>query len=95
MSDTLGVREIIQRGGGPKALHARHKEVIKAEKRRNEKAVAEKTIYSWFENGIPEKHWAFVMSECRVTEADLHRANEALRRPRPSQRALARAAQAA
>jgi hypothetical protein len=76
MTITCSVREIIQRGGGPKALHQKGKGLAK---QRRERVIAEKTIYSWFVNGIPEKHWWLVMAVCRVTEGDLHRANEELR----------------
>jgi hypothetical protein len=78
-SEILNVREIIQRGGGPKRLHERSKAVACRGRKRRAAAIAEKTIYSWFDNGIPEKHWGFVMPECGVTAAELHRANEALR----------------
>ena len=73
------IREIIQAAGGPKRLHKRSTELAGKGKFRNLQPIAEKTIYAWFENGIPEKHWGFVMPECGVTAVELHRANEALR----------------
>jgi hypothetical protein len=79
----LSVREIVHKGGGPKRLHEKSKGLAK---QRCERVIAEKTIYSWFENGIPEKHWWLVMLVCHVKEGDLHRANEALRRARPKPR---------
>jgi hypothetical protein len=94
--NTLDVREIIQRAGGPKGLHAHMRKLVRSGKLRPDQAVAEKSIYSWFEIGIPERHWSFVMSACQVTESDLHKANEALRKQtqksrlkRPSERAAA------
>ena len=89
---TLDVREIIQKAGGPKGLHAHMKKLVRGGKLRPDQAVAEKSIYSWFEIGIPERHWGFVMSACQVTESDLHKANEALRKqtqkpPRPKRQA--------
>lgn len=96
---TLDVREIIQKAGGPKGLHAHMKKLVRSGKLRTDQAVAEKSIYSWFEIGIPERHWGFVMSACQVSESDLHKANEALRkqaqkpkRARPSAREVSRAA---
>lgn len=90
---TLSVREIIQKAGGPKGLHARLKKLARTGRLREEQVAAEKTIYSWLESGIPERHWSSVMPICRVTESDLHKANEALRkRVRPSARVSARAA---
>jgi hypothetical protein len=77
---TLDVREIIQKAGGPKGLHAHMRDLVRTKKLRPDQAVAEKSIYSWFEIGIPERHWSFVMSACEVTESDLHKANEALRK---------------
>lgn len=97
MSDpSFTVREILQqRGGGPARLAKRSEEWAKRGKL--PKVIAEKSIYSWFDNGIPEKHWAFVMKECTVTLGTLHAANEALRKAearakgRPNNRASARA----
>lgn len=80
------IRDIIQAGGGAKRLHERSKQLAGKGKFRNLQAIAEKTIYAWFENGIPEKHWVFVMPECGVTAVDLHDANEALRDHQLSQR---------
>lgn len=77
---TPDVREIIQKAGGPKGLHAHMRKLVRGGKLRPDQAVAEKSIYSWFEIGIPERHWSFVMSACEVTESDLHKANEALRK---------------
>lgn len=82
----LAIREIIQAAGGPKHLHERSIELAGKGKFRNLQPIAEKTIYAWFENGIPEKHWVFVMPECGVTAVELHRANEALRDQEPSKR---------
>lgn len=73
----LTVRQIIQKAGGPKALHAQGKLLARE---RQERPIAEKTIYSWFVNGIPEKHWWLVMPVCKVTVSELHKANEELRR---------------
>src|ERR1043166_7540247 len=73
------VREILQqRGGGPARLAKRSEEW--ARKGKLPKPIAEKPIYSWFGNGIPEKNWAFVMKECTVSEGTLHAANEAVRK---------------
>ena len=83
----LDIRQILQRGGGPERLAQRSQELAKRGKLRQ--AIAAKTIYCWFGNGIPEKHWALVMGECDVTEEILHRANEAARKagqPFPRQR---------
>lgn len=80
---SLTIREIIERGGGSKGLHARSKEIA-AQKRRKgpaAKVVPEKTIYAWYESGIPERHWWWVMPACNVTEVELHRANEERRSP--------------
>jgi hypothetical protein len=93
---TLDVREIIQKAGGPKGLHAHMMKLVRDKKMRADQAVAEKSIYSWFEIGIPERHWGFVMAACQVTESDLHKANEALRKqaqkPRPKRPAVRAAA---
>jgi uncharacterized protein (DUF2336 family) len=79
MKDDLTVREIIQRGGGPKGLRA-----VAAIR------ISEKTVYSWFQNGIPERHWRWVRTACGVTAEQLHRANESLRAGlRPTQAAKA------
>jgi hypothetical protein len=94
----LSVRDIIERGGGPRQLNKRSQALARLDKSGRLKEIAEKTIYSWIENGIPEKHWSFVMPQCSVSEGELHRANELLRkgeisRVRPRQRAAdARAA---
>jgi hypothetical protein len=64
------VRDIIECAGGPKGLASRV-------------PIKQKSIYCWFEKGIPEKHWAAVISVCGVTLEQLHRANEALRRSNP------------
>ena len=82
MSTCLDVRSIIKRAGGPKGLHAHVQELAKLGKLNPDQVVAEKTIYSWFEGGIPERHWSVVMPACGVTESQLHRANEVLRRTR-------------
>lgn len=76
-TEELSVREIVHRGGGPKGLSDKSLALRKAGEA---EFVAEKTIYSWFKSGIPEKHWRFVMPACGVTEEQLHRANEDIRR---------------
>lgn len=93
----LTVREILQRGHGPEKLAERSAQWVKRDKLR--RPIAEKTMYSWFANGIPEKHWSFIMAECEVSLATLHWANEAARksdgaktRVRPTDRAQAEAA---
>lgn len=70
----MSVRSIIDTGGGPKRLsdYALSRD----------RKVSEKTIYSWLQNGIPEKHWDWVAPACRVTAEQLHRANKALRESR-------------
>ncbi len=73
----LDVKAIIHKGGGAKRLSDRSSELARQKRAR---FVAEKTIYSWIESGIPEKHWGFVMPECGVTEEELHRCNEDIRR---------------
>lgn len=73
----LSVREIVHKGGGPKELSDRSLALSQSDEA---EFVAEKTIYSWFKSGIPEKHWRFVMPTCGVTEEQLHRANEEIRR---------------
>lgn len=72
----LSVREIVHKGGGPKELSDRSLVLSRSDEA---EFVAEKTIYSWFKSGIPEKHWRFVMPICGVTEEQLHRANEEVR----------------
>ena len=90
-AETLNVRGILQRGGGPEKLSKRSEAL--AARGKLQKPIAEKTIYSWFGNGFPEKNWSFVMGECSVTEEVLHRANEALRKAAPrSNGSAARAA---
>ncbi len=75
----MTIRELLQeRGGGPARLAKRSVEW--ARRGRLPKPIAEKSIYAWFGNGIPEKNWAFVMKECGVTLETLHSANEALRK---------------
>jgi hypothetical protein len=89
----LDVKAIIQRAGGAKRLSERSAELARCHQA---KFVAEKTIYSWIESGIPEKHWGFVMPECGVTEEVLHRCNEEIRRrPRSSGRPRKRSEMAA
>lgn len=94
MSNSKDVRAIVACGGGPSGLHERSKEWVR--QHRLERPIAEKTIYSWFAGGIPEKHWSFVMPVCGATEGEIHAANEALRRTpatsRLKRRAEARAA---
>ena len=90
---TLDVRAIVQKGGGPKRLHEKITRLAKLGKLRPDQMIAEKTIYSWFEGGIPERHWGSIMPLCKVTEGELHQANEALRkRVRPKKHPDNRAA---
>ena len=75
----MTIREILQeRGGGPARLAKRSAEW--ARRGKLPKPIAEKSIYAWFGNGIPEKNWAFVLKECGVTLQVLHAANEAVRK---------------
>lgn len=72
----MSVRSIIGVGGGPRGLadYARRHGIPDPER-----PVAEKTIYSWFKSGIPEKHWDWVSLACDVDTTQLHNANKALR----------------
>jgi hypothetical protein len=69
----MTIIEIMQRSGGTREL-ARKCPMIPP--------VPCKTIYSWRRIGIPEWHWWWVAPIAGVTVADLHTANENLRRSR-------------
>jgi hypothetical protein len=71
---SYSIRSIIEKGGGPKGLHEHSK--LMAQKRRKGRIVPLKTIYSWTESGIPERHWWWVAPACSVTPEQLHKANE-------------------
>ena len=77
MKTDLTVREIVQRGGGPKGLYAQLIELVD-----DDQVISENAVYKWRFNGIPERHWQIVQRVCSVTAEQLHRANEALRRRR-------------
>jgi hypothetical protein len=72
----MSVRSIIAIRGGPKGLadYARRHGVPDPDR-----PVTEKTIYSWFKSGIPEKHWDWVSVACDVDATTLHNANKELR----------------
>ena len=76
--DRLTVRDIVKLGGGAKALSLRSSDL--AARGELAEPVADKTIYSWFGSGIPEKHWRWLRPVCGVTVEQLHDANEAARR---------------
>lgn len=77
MQTDLTVRDIVQRGGGPKGLYARLLEMVDVDQ-----VITESAVYKWRDNGIPERHWPVVQRVCDVTAEQLHLANEALRRRR-------------
>lgn len=78
------VRQIIEDAGGP------HK--IAAASRKTRRPIGFKTVYAWYANGIPEKHWDLMAKLANATPDELYHANRPLRRPSAARARVAVAA---